>query len=459
MKFRWEKKYLYWGVTAFSVIVASVLFYFLIFHMGTLRVGISKIFGILNPLIYGGAIAYLLNPLVRWSETLVYRLFKYRKWRTSKKIRSAIRFLTVSVSLILAILCIYGLLAMLIPELIDSITNIVENFPRYVDNIQHWLTSTFQDNGHWDAATLSLFDKYSLKAETWLTNELLPQLNGIIKNLSSGVFDILVFLKNILIGALISIYILFSKETFAARGKRIAYTLFSVTTANKAIHNLRFVDDKFGGFIIGKIIDSAIIGVLCYIGTSIIGTPYSLLISVIVGVTNVIPFFGPYLGAIPCAFLILVVSPIQCLYFVIFIFLLQQLDGNFIGPKILGGSTGLSSFMVIVAILIGGGFFGIFGMFVGVPVCAVIIAICQVWMDRRIAERHLPETLEPYRNMERIDPETMEVIPRKKKKSGTSTLYQSAKDDDEDEEFGEDAAETKAKDKEENTDKKKENGK
>lgn len=429
MKFRWDKKYLYWGVTAFSVIGASVLLYFFVFHMGTLKTGLSKIFGILNPLIYGGIIAYLLNPLVGWFESLIYRLCLSRNWHVKKKVRSVIRFITVFVSLVLAALCIYGLLAMLIPEVIDSISNIVENFPRYVDNVQKWLTDTFQDNT-WDTATLELFNRYSLKAETWLTNELMPQLNAVIKNLSSGVFDVLIFLKNVVIGALISIYILISKETFAARGKRIAYAVLSVPTANKMIHNLRFVDDKFGSFIIGKLIDSAIIGLLCYIGTSIIGTPYSLLVSVIVGVTNVIPFFGPYLGAVPCAFLILVVSPIQCLYFVIFIIVLQQLDGNFIGPKILGGSTGLSSFMVIVAILVGGGFFGVFGMFVGVPVCAVIVAICQSWMDRRITDRKLPETLEPYRDMESIDPESLRPIPRKPKKSGSQTLYQAMKDEE-----------------------------
>ncbi|MEE1196688.1 MAG: AI-2E family transporter, partial [Lachnospiraceae bacterium] len=239
----------------------------------------------------------------------------------------------------------------------------------------------------------------------------------------------LIFLKNILIGALISIYILYGKENFAARAKRLLYAVCGVSAANKTIHNIRFVDDKFGSFIIGKVIDSAIIGVLCYVGTSIIGTPYSLLISVIVGITNVIPFFGPFLGAIPSAFLILAVDPKQCLYFILFILVLQQVDGNFIGPKILGNSTGVSSFMVVVAILIGGGFFGVFGMFVGVPVCAVLIAIGQAWMERRLEESHLPSELETYMDMEKIDPKTMEAVPRQEKKSGESTLYRETKEE------------------------------
>lgn len=429
MKFKWDKKYVYWGATAFSVIVASVLFSFLIFQMGTIRNGLSKVISVLNPLIYGAIIAYLLNPLLKCIEKLVYKLCKKQGWDVPKKVRSMIRLGGIVISLLFAILCIYGLLALLIPEVIASIANLVENFPRYADNLLEWFTATFNENDVWDPKVVALFEKLSEMAQNWLTNDFMPHLNAFITNLSSGVFDVLIFLKNILIGALISIYILFGKENFAARSKRILYAVLGISLANKTIHNLRFVDDKFGSFIIGKIIDSAIIGVLCYMCTSLIGTPYSLLISVIVGITNIIPFFGPFLGAVPSAFLILAVDPMQCLYFVIFILILQQLDGNFIGPKILGNSTGVSSFMVVVAILIGGGFFGVFGMFVGVPVCAVIIAIGQAWMDRRIEEKHLPPDLEPYMDMEGIDPKTMEVIPRQEKKSGESQLYRETKEE------------------------------
>ena len=149
----------------------------------------------------------------------------------------------------------------------------------------------------------------------------------------------------------------------------------------------------------------------------------------IVGVTNIIPFFGPFLGAVPSAFLILVVDPKQCLYFILFVLILQQLDGNFIGPKILGNSTGVSSFMVVVAIIIGGGFFGVFGMFVGVPVCAVIIAFCQEWMERRIQEKEIPNSLELYKDLEGIDPVTMKIIPRNQQKGGPDKLYRETNED------------------------------
>ncbi len=429
MRFKWDKKYFYWGVTAFCVIVASVLFYFLIFQMGSIVAGVKKVFDVLAPLTYGAIIAYLLNPLMKSIEKLVYKICSRRNLNLSKKAKSFIRIASVLVSLVLAILCIYALLAMLIPEVIGSISNLVDNFPRYADNLLQWMTDTFSDDAVWDPKAIALLENLSEAAQDWLTDVFMPQINAIIANLSSGVFDMLIFLKNILIGALISIYILYGKENFAARAKRILYAVCGVSAANKTIHNIRFVDDKFGSFIIGKVIDSAIIGVLCYVGTSIIGTPYSLLISVIVGITNVIPFFGPFLGAIPSAFLILAVDPKQCLYFILFILVLQQVDGNFIGPKILGNSTGVSSFMVVVAILIGGGFFGVFGMFVGVPVCAVLIAIGQAWMERRLEESHLPSELETYMDMEKIDPKTMETVPRQEKKSGESTLYRETKEE------------------------------
>ena len=422
MKFNIDRKYFYWGLTAFCVIIASVLFYFVIFQMPTILSGISKIFSVISPILYGGAIAYILNPLVTLIEKLIYKVFRRYKYKPTEQIKSVIRFTSVLAALAIAILCIYGLLYMLIPEVFGSISNIIDNFPRYVNNIQRWLQKYLATDDEANAATMELINTASNMLENWLTNDLMPQLNNIIKNLSSSVFGIFNFFKNILIGAIISVYLLISKENFIARGKRLMYAALPIETTNHLIHNLRFIDDKFGGFIFGKVIDSVIIGILCYIGTSILNMPYALLVSVFVGVTNVIPFFGPFIGAIPSAVLILVVSPIKCLYFIIFILVLQQVDGNIIGPKILGGSTGLSSFMVIVAILIGGGFFGAFGMFVGVPVCSVIVAVAQAWMQSKIKKKKLPENLELYRNLESMNPDTRKIYPLKTRRSGDSTL-------------------------------------
>lgn len=411
MKFRWDKKYLQWGLTAFGVIAASMLFYFGIFHMDTLLRGLNTIYAVLTPIIYAAAISYVLWPLIRFLERkIIYRICEYQGWNPSKKIRKIIRMICVIISLFLFFLVIYSLLAMLVPEIISSITNIVDNFPRYISNIQEWMSELLKNNPDLEESTNMLFSTVSSKMETWLSEDFLPQINSIVKNFSTGFLNVLIFLKNFLIGAMISIYLLFGKETYVGHGKRFLYCLFKPETTNNVIRDLQFVDKTFGGFIIGKILDSIIIGILCYIGTTIMNLPYALLVSVIVGVTNVIPFFGPYIGAIPSAFLILLVNPIQCIYFILFILVLQQFDGNFLGPKILGGSTGLSGFMVIVAILVGGGLFGIFGMFVGVPVCAVICTIFRNMMERKLKSRNLPVTVEHYQDIDHLDSETHEPV-------------------------------------------------
>ena len=256
-----------------------------------------------------------------------------------------------------------------------------------------------------------IFSTVTARAETWLTNDLLPKINLLVASFSTGFMGALVFLKNFLIGAMISIYLLYGKESYVAQGKRLLYCLFSTQTTNNIIRDLQYVDKTFGGFIIGKVLDSLIIGILCYIGTTILNLPYALLVSVIVGVTNVIPFFGPYIGAVPSAVLILLVNPIQCIYFVIFILLLQQFDGNFLGPKILGGSTGLSSFMVIVAIMIGGGLFGVPGMIAGVPVFAVLYALIWRLINHSLNDKKMPAEEETYINIDCLDEQTGEVLP------------------------------------------------
>lgn len=411
MNFRWDRKYLQWGLTAFCVIAASLLFYFGIFHMDSLKSGFSTVYSILTPIIYATVISYILWPLIRFFEKkIVYPLCEKKGWKPSKKVKKIIRMVGVLLSLIFFFYIIYGLLAMLIPEILSSITNIIDSFPRYISNIENWLSEILKNNPTLEENSNMIFATMFSQAESWLSNDLLPQVNNIVKNFSSGFFGVLIFLKNFIIGAMISIYLLYGKETYIAHGKQALYCIFRPETANNIIRDLQFVDKTFGGFIVGKLLDSLIIGILCYIGTTVLNLPYALLVSVVVGVTNVIPFFGPYLGAIPSAFLILLVNPIQCIYFVIFIIILQQFDGNFLGPKILGGSTGLSSFMVIVAILVGGGLFGIFGMFVGVPTCAVICTIFRNMITRKLEKKNLPLDVQAYKEIDHLDAETLQPV-------------------------------------------------
>lgn len=412
MKFRWDNRYLHWGVTAFFVIAASMLFYYGIFHMRTLIGGIKTFFGIMAPIIYGVAIAYLLSPIVNFLENkMIYPLLKRQEVELQKRGKKAIRWVCVLCSLFFLLIVIYALIMMILPQLIRSIMNIIYSFPYYVSVIEKWLNSFVEKGWNMDTDMIAMLNQYSSEAQEYLTTNILPQMQSMLKNISAGVFDILVVLKNFLIGAIISIYVLADKEGFVAKSKMIVYALFSPKKANFLIHAMRFTHKTFGGFISGKILDSAIIGVLCYIGTTLLDMPYAILVSVIVGVTNVIPFFGPYLGAIPCFFLIFLVNPMQGLYFIVFILILQQFDGNILGPKILGDSTGLSSFMVIVAIMIGGGLFGIPGMIVGVPVFAVIYAALWNLLGHSLHKRKMPEEAETYYNIDCLDPETKEPIP------------------------------------------------
>ena len=418
MKIRWNHRYVQLGVTAFLVIAASILFYYGIFHMKSLVTGIKTFFSIMAPIIYGAAIAYLLTPIVNFLERkIIFPIFEKRNKALQKKGRKAVRWICVILSVFFMFLIIYALVMMILPQLIRSIMNIIYSFPHYVNVVENWLNSVVEKGWKLNPDMISQINQYSSRLQEYLTNTILPQMQSMMKNISASFLDLLVFLKNFLIGAIVSLYILADKEGFVAKAKMATYAVLPAKWATFLVHSMRFTHKTFGGFISGKILDSAIIGVLCYVGTSIIGTPYAILVSVIVGVTNVIPFFGPYLGAIPCILLILLVDPIQSLYFLIFILVLQQFDGNILGPKILGESTGLSSFMVIVAIMVGGGLFGVPGMIVGVPVFAVLNAAVWKLIGRSLDEKDMSADAEFYRDIDCVDPVSGKVLPMPVKKS------------------------------------------
>ena len=296
--------------------------------------------------------------------------------------------------MLLALLLVAALLWMVLPQVISSIVGLVESnlLTNSIQNVTGWIEDTLQNNPQFEAAAQRVYAEAVAALTAWVKTDMLPQLT----NLMSGLLGTLTFFKNVFIGIIIAIYVLNSKQLFAAQAKKLLYGCLSTRRANIVLDNARFTHRVFGGFINGKLLDSLIIGVLCFIGCSLLDMPYTPLVSVFVGVTNVIPFFGPFLGAIPSFFLILLVDPIQSLYFLLFVLALQQLDGNVIGPKILGESTGLSSLWVIIAILVGGSFFGVAGMFFGVPVCACLYSLVAFLVDRRLAEKDLPVETEHY---------------------------------------------------------------
>ena len=226
-----------------------------------------------------------------------------------------------------------------------------------------------------------------------------------LKTVSLSVFNFFGALWDIIIGAIVSVYVLSHKEEFSGQFKKLAYGFLGIKTGNILIANFRMANFKFSGFIVGKILDSIIIGIICFAGCSIFQFPYPVLLGLIIGVTNVIPFFGPFFGAIPCALLIFMINPIQCIYFLIFILLLQQFDGNILGPKILGESTGISSFWVIFSITLFGGLWGVPGMIVGVPLFAVMYAIIKTALEKKLSAKELPVETDEYIKVDYIDTE------------------------------------------------------
>lgn len=409
MKLRINNKYFKWGATAFFVIAAGIGFYYLVFHISDILRNLKALSGIVMPVIFGLIIAYLLTPILNFLERKILNpLFDLCKWKPSIKRKRVVRALAVLLTSGFMIFVIYALIAMLVSQIVPSMRTIVNNFDNYVSELSRWLNKLLDDNQDLKNIILPQVTKISTEIETWLTDTttLFDKSTEVLKTVSLSIMSFLKGIWNFVIGFIISIYVLFSKETFTAQGKKMVYAIFESRSANTMLRFMRFVHRTFIGFVSGKILDSAIIGVLCFIGTSIMKTPYAVLVSVIVGVTNMIPFFGPYLGAIPSALLILIVDlrhPLNCVYFILFILILQQVDGNLIGPRILGGSTGLSGFWVIFSITVFGGLFGIPGMIVGVPIFAVIFATIKGLIHRSLNKKKMPIESNLYLNLEAVD--------------------------------------------------------
>lgn len=384
MKYRWDKKYLHWGVTIFLVVLAGMACFGAFFQFPALLGTVKWILGVFTPVWYGLVIAFLLNPLMKFFEKLYIRIFQkqFRKAKHPARFRSICRAVCVLLAVLVMLAIIAGLLWMVIPQLISSVEGIFGNFESYYANLQHWLNGTLKNNQDFAGVIGVAIEKGFEAAKTWINNNVISQIDNIISGVTSGILSFFVVLKDLIIGFIIAIYLLFSKEKFIGQLKKTTYALMKKERANALIRTGQDANHYFGGFIIGKILDSAIIGALCFILMSIFQMPFAPLVSAIIGVTNIIPFFGPFIGAIPSGILILMVDPMQCLYFIILIIVLQQFDGNILGPKILGDSTGLSGFWVIFAIVVFGGLFGVFGIVIGVPVFALIYS----WFTRRITQ-------------------------------------------------------------------------
>lgn len=433
MKFHFNKKYFYLGLTVALAIIAGILFYYILFHSSNLSAAFSSLVTISMPIIDGLVLAYLITPVLNAVEGKVVKPICTRlKVSETKKNRKRIRMISVVLTIVVILWIVYEFFALIIPELIRSIQSIIFQFPTYIGNLSDWAASLLENNPDLESVTNQIFEKYSARLMDFLNTSILPRVNSLLITLSSGVIGFFRAMWNFVIGFIISIYILGSKETFAGQAKKTVYAFFDTASANQIISNFRFIHTTFSGFISGKIVDSIIIGIICFICTSFIGTPYGILVSVIVGVTNVIPFFGPWIGGIPSALLILMVNPTQCLYFIILILIIQQFDGNILGPKILGDSTGLSGFWVIFSITIFSGMFGILGMIVGVPIFAVLYAGFKAIVNKQLSKKQLPTETQPYLKVGTIDEDRSftEYVPVKKKRKSSNSKKSEEKEEE-----------------------------
>jgi len=409
MKLPWEKKHRIWAVSAFLTIAAAIVFFMLLYKWTRVWEIASIFIRSLEPILYGLVMAYLLNPLMASIENYAtLPIMKKIIKKDSKKAKSVARGLSIVLAWIVTIAFIFALFALIFPEIYESVENFIESVPVYSENVI--------------GAAERIIDKYPDIEEFFVditksmstdlpgildsAKSLLPNLNVILTHLTDSIYAVITTAMNLVVGAIVSVYILKDKEKFAAQSKKLLYSTMSYKKANNVIAFWRLTHEKFGNFIIGKIFDSMIIGVLCFVILTVANIPYAALVSVIVGVTNVIPFFGPFIGAIPSALLILLVDPVKCLTFLVIILLLQQFDGNVLGPKILGTTTGISSFWVIFAILIGSGLFGFWGMVCSVPMFAVIYTLAKDGCHYALRKKGIDYSSETFQRIDHIDEDT-----------------------------------------------------
>ena len=385
------KPYLYGMLAGFGAISLSILFFFLIYRFQGFGDAISKLTGILMPFIYGAVIAYLLKPVCNCVEDFLRRLLP-------EKMGTAANMLAVTISLLFGILVVYALIMMIVPQLITSVTTLYYTARNNLNDFVDWAShqEIIASNQKLLDFIETSYDNLQDMLDNIVRTKLVPSMQSLLSGAALGVMSFVTFLKNIIIGVIVSVYLLASRKKFGQQCKMILYSLIKPRWADIILEEILYADKMFGGFINGKILDSAIIGVLCYIACLIFKFPSALLVSVIIGVTNVIPFFGPFIGAIPATLLILIQDPIKALWFVLFVLVLQQVDGNIIGPKILGNTTGLSSFWVLFAILLFGGLWGFVGMIIGVPLFAVIYDVLKKFVFHGLRRNEEMELVTTY---------------------------------------------------------------
>ncbi len=389
-----NSKYFKWGLTAFLVLAAAVIFWVVFSNLTGFYEMLLEFFGIISSLLYGCVFAYLMNPIMEYSSLLYRKLFAKTKWKEERKVGFT-KVCSVITSVVFLLAAIYALIALIVPNLISSVEELVrpERLQEYYTTISRWVHNTFAGTPV-DAWFSDNFEALVQIAIDYIKG---IDFEALLTGLTSSVYNVVATVFNILIGIIAGVYILVYKKTLCAQAKKLCVAFFRPEKADRIFVIARRTNRIFSGFVIGKIIDAVFVGVVTYIALLIMGMPFAPLIATLVGVTNIIPFFGPFIGAIPSALLLLIENPIDAVYFGIFIVVLQMIDGNIIENRILGEKLGISDFWVLVAILIAGGVFGFMGMLLGVPIFAVLYTMLSDAVNKRLHKKHYPiETMDYY---------------------------------------------------------------
>ncbi|MBE6836410.1 MAG: AI-2E family transporter [Ruminococcus sp.] len=383
-----NKKYSTLAKYILVIIAIAILMIVFVWKFSSFWNMAEKIIGVLMPVIWGGVLAFLMNPVMKQIERFLYRfIFK------QKNHKKAVRAISLSLTCVFSITIVGGLLYVVIPEILNSITTIFDNISLWVEQLTEWVQKLFKNNEEIQKRLIAAINTYSSDVST-----LLDTLKPILENISTSAFGVVNLIKNILLGFIVSVYILANKETHIGQIRKVILAIFKKKTCNKIFTVASQSNKIFTSFLIGKIIDSAIIGMITFICMTILGLPYVIIISVIVGVTNIIPFFGPFFGAIPSALLILLSTSSlkDVVIFSIMILAIQQFDGNILGPSILGNSTGLPAIWVLISLFIGGGLFGFVGMVLAVPTCALLYSFSRTAIANKLKAKKLPSDTSEY---------------------------------------------------------------
>lgn len=393
MKFKPDRKQVTWGITIFLTLVVCVIFIYLIYNGKNFTAGFNKIMSSIAAILYGILIAFILNPVMNFIEHKMLAPVYRRKnidvfARDQKRKRHQMRKISVALTIAFFVAILVTLIALVLPQLVQSIQTIFRNLPVYQQNVEDF----FDNLAKQDPKNADQINNVVNTVENAITNfyneNIRDNMSDIIQQVTSRIYSIGRGIFNFIIGIIVSIYLLYTKDTMVGQGKKLAYAVFNEKWGNEVVGICRYINRTFIGFLTGKILDSIIIGILCFFATKIIGTPFPVLTSFIVGFTNIIPFFGPLIGAVIGGILVFMINPLDALWFIILCIILQTFDGYILGPKILGDSTGLSNFWVIFAIMFFGGLWGVVGWVIGVPLFAVFYAAMRRLINHWLRKRH-----------------------------------------------------------------------